>query len=314
MIGSTLQCARSAQGKLSSANDSLAVSVCICTRNRPESLRAAIQSVLRSSVPAHDIVVSDDSTDYSTRLMLAMEFADALASGKLVLTQGPKTGLGANRNNALAHARGRHVLFIDDDVLLGEDFIAKMAAFLSAGPGDPARLLVTGCEVTHGELVLPHKLTFMGHQALNYTAGEARETIVINATLFPRDVFAHLQFDENLVYGCDEVDFAMRAVCLHGFRIALAPLAVNHHFPSAVNRDYYAPFVEASRIYVTYKRYRWIERSRLKAACYLALAYTHVLLHGLKTRGLGGFTFLASTWRTSRDYIRACDAAPARHV
>ena len=40
----------------------LNISVCICTRNRPDDLSKALKSVERSTYPAFEVIVSDDST------------------------------------------------------------------------------------------------------------------------------------------------------------------------------------------------------------------------------------------------------------
>ena len=84
------------------------------------------------------------------------------------------------------------------------------------------------------------------------------------------------------------MDFASRAVLLHGHHILFLPALANAHFPSAVNRDFYAPFMEASRIYVTFKRYFWVERRPPKAILFLLLAYVHILAHDLRRRGDAG--------------------------
>ena len=99
-----------------SPRDEFAVSVLICTRNRPAELGRALESVARSTLPVHQVVVSDDSSDNRSRRVTE-------AVPDVVWTAGPRVGLGANRNHALRMASGSHVLFIDDDVELGEEFL-----------------------------------------------------------------------------------------------------------------------------------------------------------------------------------------------
>ena len=283
-------------------------SVCICTRNRPDELRKALASVFASARPAHDIVVSDDSTDARTRMMVADEFAS------VAYVEGPRAGLGGNRNNALARARGTHVLFIDDDAVLAPDFLGRVAACLN-GLGDrAARTIVSGTELNHGAPVHPRRISFLGYQSLAYAPGERHETIVLNATVFPRALFGALRFDPSLVYGCDEMDICVRAVRLHGAEVRFMPELANSHFPSRTNRDFYAPFLEASRIYVQFKRYYWVENNRAKAACFLVLAHAHILLHFLRRRRLRGFAAFHATSAKSLGYIRACFRNRARHV
>jgi GT2 family glycosyltransferase len=243
------------------------------------------------------VIVSDDSTDDATRDLLTTAFP------KIVLVQGPRRGLGANRNMALRAATGTHVLFIDDDVQLGHDFLERAQAELLRSP---ATTIITGMELNHGTPVHPHKATFLGYQAIDYRADDTYETVVINATVFPRALFAKTLFDENLVYGYEELDFASRAVILHGHHIVFRSALVNAHFPSPANRDFYAPFTEASRIYVTFKRYFWVERHRAKAVFFLLVAYAHILAHDLRRRGPSGLKAFLSTLRLSHSYINVC--------
>jgi GT2 family glycosyltransferase len=94
-------------------------------------------------------------------------------------------------------------------------------------------------------------------------------------------------FDPRLIYGYDEVDIASGARGA-GYRIVLVPSAINLHFPSPVNRDYYSPHTEAARIYVTFKRYASAERRPVKALIFLALSFVHSLAHHLRRFGLRG--------------------------
>ncbi len=276
------------------------ISICICTRNRPQDLARALASIETSSAPPHDIIVSDDSTNDDTRRLLA-------SHPSVRHVEGPRRGLGANRNTALGHATGTHILFIDDDVLLGADFLQQAQTELAQSP---ANTILSGIELNHGTQVHPHKVTFLGYQSLDYSETDTYETIVINATIFPKALFSRALFDENLVYGCEEMDFATRAVKLHGHHIAFRPTLVNAHFPSPENRNFYAPFIEASRIYVTFKRYRWVERKIAKAALFLLVAYAHILAHNIKRLGPKGLPAFAATLRRSMAYIRN----PVRYI
>ena len=100
------------------------ISVCICTRNRPEELVKAIQSIQKSTYPVHEIIVSDDSTDSRTKDIL-VDFPD------VIYVQGPRKGLCANRNNSLNQATGTYVMFMDDDVIMRENFIESITGALS---------------------------------------------------------------------------------------------------------------------------------------------------------------------------------------
>lgn len=254
------------------------VSVIVCTRNRPSELELCLASLEMSSVPVSQVIVSDDSDDVESRDVVE-RFGD-LATW----TAGPRRGLGPNRNHALTLVTGTHVLFLDDDATLGVEFLAACARRLDAVGADATSTIVSGVERRpDGHRVVAHEQDFLGYQRRVYRPGEPVKTVVINSALFPSGLFARVSFDEQLVYGYDEVDLTSRAVRL-GYSILCAEDAVNFHDPSAVNRDYYRPRVDAARIYVTAKRRLVTERAPLRAAAFLAIAIPHLFLNALSGR------------------------------
>jgi glycosyltransferase involved in cell wall biosynthesis len=268
----------------------LKVSVCICTRNRPDELRRCLDSLRRSSRRVDETIVSDDSTDDRTARMLAGD-----QSGLSVrYIRGPRRGLGANRNSALQAAGGDYILFLDDDACLGEHFLER-ALDCAAGHGGLAneRIVVSGCENNRGIMVRAHDQSFLGFQSVPYGRDVDLNTIVINSTLFPRTLFDAVRFDEHLVYGCDEVDVALHAVRC-GYKIVQSGDAVNFHYPSEVNRSYYKPHLDVSRLYITFKRYAIYERAYGKALAFAVLAPTHCMLAAIKRRGFSG---IVDAWK-----------------
>jgi GT2 family glycosyltransferase len=269
------------------------ISVLICTMNRPTELRRCLESVRASGVPVAQIVVSDDSTDSRTREMVRSEF------DSVQYVEGPKRGLCANRNRALSAATCDLVLFMDDDACLGGRFLecALRARMISAAP---ERAIVTGCHVEHGRLIRAHDQSFLGFQNVPYGPGQRIKTIVMISALFPRGLFDVVRFDENLVYGYDEVDIATQALS-HGYEIVHCEEAVNSHHPSVVNRAGYRPHTDASRLYVTFKRYARYERAYTKAAIFALLAPLHCVVAATRRRGLPG---LRDSWLNVRSAVR----------
>jgi len=268
------------------------VSICICTRNRPADLDTALQSLGRSTIRVYETIVSDDSTNDETEELVHSRYPE------VKYTRGPRKGLGANRNHAVQFASGTHVLFMDDDVMLHEKFLETMWSYISSQPlEDSARLIVTGTELHRGgRYVFPRDQNFLGFQSVPYQSEIGLRTIVINSTLFPINVFDKLRFDDQLVYGYDEVDIATRC-SFSGYTIHLLKNAYNMHFPSKINRDYYKPYKEASRLYVTLKRYVYSERKYLKAALFFLLAFAHTMLANFKRDVRNCVT---TSWRTFR--------------
>jgi GT2 family glycosyltransferase len=271
-----------------------AVSVCICTRNRPSELLTVLGSIQRSVVPVHQVVVSDDSTCGETQRHVRESAPHA------TYLAGPRAGLGANRNLAARAATGDLLLFLDDDCQLDEHFLSYALARLRR---EDHRTIVTGRETNRGRLVAPGAQTFLGYQARPYRLGEAMTSVVINSTLWPRALFDEIRFDEQLVYGYDEVDLASRATAI-GYKIVPCAEAINHHTPAASNRSMYERYVEASRIYVTHKRYRLTERRRWKARAFLVSAAVHLLAACIRRNGPRGVIRAADSLRQAALYMR----------
>src|SRR5438270_6163205 len=85
----------------------LGVTVAICTRNRPESLRQCL-SAIPGSPSLREILVIDNASESDSTRAVAAEFR-----ARYLLEQ--QIGLEFARNAAIGEARGDIVLFTDDD-------------------------------------------------------------------------------------------------------------------------------------------------------------------------------------------------------
>jgi len=91
----------------------LELTVIVPTRDRPQLLAAAVQSVLASLPASAEVLVVDDRS----ALPVASLMAD-LDPRLRVTTSEANTGAAGARNWGVAHARGRRILFLDDDDLM----------------------------------------------------------------------------------------------------------------------------------------------------------------------------------------------------
>ncbi|MEG3435920.1 glycosyltransferase [Pannus brasiliensis CCIBt3594] len=261
--------------------------LCICTMNRPEELENCLQSIFRGEELPDGILVSDDSPDGTATRAVVSRYPDA------IYREGPRRGLGANRNACIQHASADYLLFLDDDTRVSPDFPrTAREAIASAEPNT----VITGYEIKHeresARKVTPHNLDFWGFQRLP-VEGEYR-SIVINATIFPRSLFGVARFDERLRYGSEEIDMAHHAVSL-GYRIVYDDRLHVHHYPSPTNRSEYDRYIHASRLYATAKSYWRYERSIPKTLAYLFLAPPHLLGSALKK---GDGKSFRDSWRS----------------
>ncbi len=270
------------------------LTVCICTRDRPADLARSLASIA-ANAPAASVVVSDDGD--GSAAAVAERFP------RCRWQRGPANGLGANRNAVVRAATTPWVLFLDDDALLGEEFVGSVEACLrEVEAAVRERTIVTGRERNRGVLVAPHDVDFLGFQRRPYGDGEELRTVVINAAVWPRRLFDSVAFDERLRYGSDEVDLSYAALAA-GYRIRDCPRAVNEHRPSPRGRGDYELDAHASRLWAGVKRNWRVRRSPAGTLAYAVLAPLHLLGSLLRSeglRGLGSYRKVLQRWLLDR--------------
>lgn len=93
------------------------VSICIPTYNGSEFIAEAMESAIVQTYPKLEIVVSDDASKDET-LQLIESYKHKTKHPIYIHNHEP-SGIGANWNNCLRHARGRYIKFLfQDDILL----------------------------------------------------------------------------------------------------------------------------------------------------------------------------------------------------
>ena len=125
------------------------VSVVICTRNRPDTVGQALESVAECDYPTFDVHVMDQSTDEETKKIvesIAARFAHRL---KINYHHLEKAGLSRAYNLGIAASDGEVVACTDDDVVVPSDWVAQVAKAFQADP--QAALL-------YGQVLIPESL------------------------------------------------------------------------------------------------------------------------------------------------------------
>lgn len=108
--------------------DPPSLSVVICTRNRPDSVRITLRSILGCRYPAArwEVVVVDNAAEADPSIEAAAKEADGRIPVKVV--HEPVAGLSNARNCGVRHSSGDIVVFGDDDVEVDRDWLATLAA------------------------------------------------------------------------------------------------------------------------------------------------------------------------------------------
>jgi GT2 family glycosyltransferase len=109
------------------------VSVIVATRDRPASLAACLDSLLRQDYPSFEVVVVDNApASQETADLIAERYA---STGRVRYVREDQPGLGRAHNRGLASTTAPIVAFTDDDVIVDSRWLTALACHLGAsGP------------------------------------------------------------------------------------------------------------------------------------------------------------------------------------
>ena len=109
------------------------VSVCIGTYNRARDLRECLDSVLAQTYPNFEVVVVDNASTDDT-----VEIARGYGDRVRLIRRSTNSGMcSTTRNEAVRHARGEYVAFLDSDDAWLPDKLAKQVRFMKDHPAIP---------------------------------------------------------------------------------------------------------------------------------------------------------------------------------
>lgn len=115
------------------------VSVVICTRNRGANAADALNSILRSDAQDMEVILIDQSTNPETKDAVERFFRDA----RFRYVASTEVGTGRARNMGLRVARGKYVLYTDDDCEVADNWVQTMTACFD----ENERVAVVFCNV-----------------------------------------------------------------------------------------------------------------------------------------------------------------------
>ncbi len=233
------------------------VSVLIGSRDRADTLRRCLKSVLAQDYPRMEVLILDDGSKEPLR----DEIYPADTYGKKLRTfrSDEPLGVAGGRNLLMKQAYGEIMVVLDDDATLeGEDCISRIVQHFSekakAGllafkivdhTGDKTDLLIPFSRFQRW--IKPH-LSETERKVSYYLGGfhAIRREVIDKCGLYQQD----------LVYGAEELDLSFRIVKA-GMEIYYVPSVVAHHFretPKASrNSKTKLYFTIRNRIWLAYK-------------------------------------------------------------
>jgi glycosyl transferase family 2 len=200
------------------------VSVILATRDRPELLSRAIDSVLVQRFERWQLLVVDDGATDAVPATLA-----AYEDDRIVTVKGPRRGLSAARNAGLARANGEVVCYQDDDNVMHPAWLHAVAHVFSQRDD-----VDVAYGVSIAEHRLPDDLGEHGWWPSFWQLPWSREKLLEENTtdagsIAHRRDLAEARFDESLSTG-EDWDLLLR---LTADREALAVPAVSHAYSMA---------------------------------------------------------------------------------
>jgi GT2 family glycosyltransferase len=216
------------------------VSVVICTRNRPESLKKCLASLRALSPLPEEIIVVDNDPSSGLTLPATAAFPEVRYVPE------PRPGLSAARNTGIRNCAGAIVAFTDDDVTVHTGWIGAIRDVFH----DHGVIAATGL-VLPAELATQAQYAFqvsplswaLGYRSLDFDGHFFRSTRRTGVPVwrmgaganmaFRRDAFEHVGFfDERLgagASGCSEDSELWYRLLAEGHRCRYDPAAVVFH-------------------------------------------------------------------------------------
>ncbi len=174
------------------------ISIVIPTCNRADMLSDCIDkfsySVQQLNKDAYEVIITDDSSDDKTRLLLEEKYPD------IRYVKGPRKGPASNRNNGAGFASGEWIMFIDDDCIPSDKIVKSYLDAIGQNPG---------IEVFEGLIDADRpKKHLLEESPLNLTGGYMWSCNI----MLSKNVFKSLGgFDENFPFAAmEDVDLRVR--------------------------------------------------------------------------------------------------------
>jgi glycosyltransferase involved in cell wall biosynthesis len=150
------------------------LSVLLCTRNRGEKIRNAVDSILANSFSDYELIIVDQSSDGRTAAVMS-QYADQRI--RYIATD--TVGLSRSRNIAIRESSSEIIVFTDDDCICDKGWLASIHTEFEK---DPLLMGVYGRVLPYGagreDLTCPCVI-------------ESRERRVVNKPVVPYEFLGH---------------------------------------------------------------------------------------------------------------------------
>ncbi len=260
------------------------ISAIIVNWNDKQVTSACIRSLMAQDCTPVEIIVCDNGSTDGSVAFLKSTFPDIH-----LIENNENLGFGPALNRGLKVARGDHLIFLNNDLVLAPDCLRQLSKALDSNPwlgGMVPKILFEnknghinsfGVDIHYTGIACPHLF-----DAADSSKMKPYETACGGIFMFPRSIYEATEgFDPDLFLYHEDHDFSWR-IRLLGYRIETCPEAVMSHqykFNKGVFKFYSS---EKNRLVLLLKNYRW-KTLLLISPALLAVEvaqWTHALMHG----------------------------------
>ncbi|CAM3963942.1 Glycosyltransferase like family 2 [Ectopseudomonas alcaliphila] len=188
-------------------------SIVLTTYNRPDLLRDALASVGTQTLLDFEVILINDNGAPVEHLLADYDFPITY------LRQGRNKGLSAARNAGLAMARGRYIVYLDDDDIYLPNHLAVLAEAFDQHPGS---VIYTGVEYVNEKLEDGQRIELgrgqpFKHEVFDRDRLFVQNYIPVNTWAHPREMLATVgEFDTDLA-AFEDWDMLLRLATRYPF-------------------------------------------------------------------------------------------------
>jgi GT2 family glycosyltransferase len=225
------------------------ISVVIPTRDRPQDLSKAVESILCQTTLPGELIIIDQSPDRSSRDKVEALMSKGTCVALTYVLDQSISGLVEAKHLAACMANGDIVCFLEDDVVLESTFLEEIVRGFKKCP-----CMLGCCGVITNPPPQPMYYDFMFHifhrgiyrdkrvGIYGNHVGQGHDLIESKCisgglSAWRKEVFAHVSFDlRNGFHMYEDIDFSTRVAAKFGNRLFINPNARLAHYCSPINR------------------------------------------------------------------------------
>jgi len=281
------------------------ISIGVITYKRINDLIHCVQSIENSinfainegkELKINKLIISDDGD------AITEEFIKKYFSLRWERIAGPKRGIGANRNNILKNVEGDWFLMVDDDMEIPRDFILNSLELLERI--NSKKTIITGPALQNGKIIPPTQPNYWGHRCIKIDCIDHPEGFLDQISWYPISIVSMCKFDESVIYGATEMDFAHQLIS-KGFDIKYDEklLVVDLGVGKTINPSNVIDF-EAARIFYMFRRYGKWKKSMFKLMIFGCLEPIRLSVALFKVYKIIGIQYAIKSYVKSYSFLK----------